>query len=112
MQRSVDANSDIWVLEIARNVRRRFTFDPAVEYSPQWSPDGSRIVYSSNRTGASDLYQKSSTDAGIEERLLATSENNAATDWSRDGRLVLYSRYRLAMLKSLGANKEMMGRRT
>ena len=92
MQRTVDGNFDIWVLETARKGLRRLMSDPSLEYSPQWSPDGDRIVYSSNRTGHYDLYLKSLADAGIDQRLLVTTENNAATDWSRDGKFLIYMR--------------------
>jgi hypothetical protein len=32
--------ADIWLFEIARRLRTRFTSDPALERSPVWSPDG------------------------------------------------------------------------
>jgi len=51
-------NADIWVMDIARGVRTRLTFDPAVDILPVWSPDGSHIVFSSNRKGYYDLYVK------------------------------------------------------
>ena len=42
-------NSDIWVQDLARGLATRFTFHPAIEVFPVWSPDGSRIVFSSTR---------------------------------------------------------------
>src|SRR2546425_2443179 len=51
----------------------------------------SRIVFSSNRKGPFDLYQRQVTGgAGSEELLLATEQNKVATDWSPDGRFLLY----------------------
>ena len=55
-----------------------------------WSPNGGRIVFASNRDGAFDLYQKVSTGAAGEELLLKSSENKYPTDWSSDGRFILY----------------------
>ena len=37
-----------------------------------------------------DLYQKSATAGGTEELLLSTAQAKLATDWSRDGRFVLF----------------------
>jgi Tol biopolymer transport system component len=37
------ANMDIWIMDLARNVPTRFTFDPAAEGFPIWSPDGRQI---------------------------------------------------------------------
>jgi Tol biopolymer transport system component len=36
----------------------RFTFDPATDISPLWSPDGKTIVFSLDRGGQFDLYTK------------------------------------------------------
>jgi len=84
------ANYDLWVRDLARGLATRFTFHPAIEAIPIWSPDGSRIVFSSNREGQYDLYTKSTSGAGQEEPLLKTASNKAASSWSSDGRLLLY----------------------
>jgi Tol biopolymer transport system component len=48
----------------------RFTFDPAIDISAIWTPDGSHIIFASNRSGKFELYQKASTGAGVDELLL------------------------------------------
>lgn len=59
---------DIWMLELARGTESRFTFDPNPDTLPIWSPDGSRVVFSSSRKkGQYDLYQKPSSGAGQDE---------------------------------------------
>ena len=90
MFRTVNGNTDVWILDLRRGLLNRFTFDPAFEAQLVWSPDGSRIVFNSNRKGVFDLYQKPATGAGNEELLLATPNNKAPMDWSPDGRFVLY----------------------
>jgi Tol biopolymer transport system component len=90
VQRSVNGNTDIWLLELARGVLSRFTFDPASEQRPLWSPDGARLVFNSDRKGVYDLYLKSATGTGTEELLLATPQPKTPLDWSRDGRFILY----------------------
>ncbi|PWU07374.1 MAG: hypothetical protein C5B51_10145 [Terriglobia bacterium] len=55
-----------------------------------WSPDGSRIIFTSNRGGVYDLYQKSSDGTGNEELLYRSSEGKGPTSWSPDGRSLLY----------------------
>src|SRR6266498_240424 len=64
------ASSDIWIYELARNVPTRFTFDPAFDGFPLWSADGKQIVFTSNRKGFRDIYQKASDGSGSEEILL------------------------------------------
>lgn len=81
---------DIWLIDLARNSPSRFTFDPASETTPVWSPDGSRIIFASNRDGVPNLYQKLSSGAGNDEALLKSAEPMLSHDWSPDGRFILY----------------------
>jgi Tol biopolymer transport system component len=82
---------DIWLLDVARGVRTRFTSDPANESSPVWSPDGAAIVFDSNRAKNADLYQKFSSGVQAEQAILQTGQAERAWSWSRDGRYLLYS---------------------
>jgi Tol biopolymer transport system component len=82
---------DIWILDIARDLLTRFTFDPAEEISPVWSPDGERIVFGSTRSGRMDIYEKPASGAGSETVLLADSTfAKLPLSWSSDGRFLLY----------------------
>ena len=84
------SNGDIWVFDFARGVNTRLTFNTANEGSPVWSPDGSRIIFRSNRNGKFDLYEKAANGAGDETLLLASDQEKLPTAWSRDGRFLLY----------------------
>ena len=81
---------DIWLFDIARDLRTHFTFDPSEELTSVWSPDASRVVFNANRKGHWDLYQKASSGAGTEEELLADSVDKVPFDWSPDGRFILF----------------------
>jgi Tol biopolymer transport system component len=85
--RTVQGNSDLWLLDGART--SRFTFDAAQDRVPLWSPDGTRIAFASNRAGTYDLYLKAASGAGVEEGLLASPQTKIPTDWSADGRFLL-----------------------
>ena len=65
-------------------------FGPEAAVTSIWSPDGSRIVFNSNRKGHLDLYQKASSGAGTEEVLLEDNLDKYPTSWSPDGRFILY----------------------
>jgi Tol biopolymer transport system component len=91
--RSNEANSDVWVLDLARGVPSRITFDTSTDNLPIWSHDGRRILWPSRRSGTFDLYIKPATGAGQDERLIAMGTATGwPTDWSRDGRFVVYQR--------------------
>ena len=88
VNRLVQGNYDIWLLDGTRT--SRFTSDAALDRFPIWSPDGSQIVFDSNRNGRRHLYQKPSSGAGAEQLLLESAQDKFVTDWSADGRFILY----------------------
>ena len=59
--------ADIWLIDARRGHASRFTFAPGSDAVPIWSPDGSRIVFASYRSGTWDLYQKATIGTAQEE---------------------------------------------
>ncbi len=90
--------ADIWLLDLARGVASRFTSHPMFDLTPVWSPDGNRLAFSSNRTradgssGSFDVYVKAATGLGNEDRLVGHDFGDPPSDWSPDGRFILYHR--------------------
>ncbi len=84
-------NRDIWIHDLIRNIRTRFTFDPSVDETPVWSSDGSRIIFHSDRRGHYDLFEKTTSGAGGESLLLESPDPKFPLDWSSDGKYFLYS---------------------
>jgi Tol biopolymer transport system component len=82
-------NVDNWIYDLASGRASRFTFDPAVDHAAIWSPDGGEIVFDSTRTGVHDLFRKP-TSGATETVLLKTAMGKGATDYSKDGRFVVY----------------------
>jgi len=80
--------TDLWIQDLARNVRTRFTFGIANDFSPVWSPDGARIAYAVSGK-YDDLFVKPSS-GGTEEVLFRSQEDKVPTDWSRDGKLLVF----------------------
>jgi Tol biopolymer transport system component len=92
VDRTVNGNADIWLLDGARSIR--FTFDPQVDQRSLWSADGREIMFYSLRMGTMDLYHKPSDGSGAESRLYDTVPDTdrvrVPTSVSRDGRYLLY----------------------
>jgi len=83
--------NDLWIFDLARGLRTRFTFDPADDRAPIWSHDGNTVVFSSSRKGHHDLYRKSIGGTSEEEPLLVTDQDKYASAWSPDGKVLVYS---------------------
>jgi serine/threonine protein kinase len=84
-------NADVWLLDIVRGVKTRFTFDNSVELNPIWSPDGKSIIFSSNRNGRYDLFEKNTNGATDEKLLFASHLLKNPNAWSSDGKYVLFT---------------------
>jgi len=82
---------DLWLFDLTRQVRTRFTFDNSRAIVPAiWSPDGSSIVYTARRNGAAGLYRRAADLSGTEELLYTSQNNPLPSGWSPDGKNILY----------------------
>jgi len=83
---------DIWVLEIARGTASRLTFDPANDFFPVWSPDGSRVAYANTAGGRADILAKDANGTGEPDSVWTSDVSKYPTSWSPDGRTLLCQR--------------------
>jgi Tol biopolymer transport system component len=97
---------DIWIYDLARDLRVRLTTDAGVDHNPIWSPDGSRVVFDSHRTSGSPgnlatpstFYEKPANGATPETVLLPADPDASQSprDWSRDGRYIVFAKMKLS----------------
>ena len=85
-----EGGQDIWVLDLARETQTRLTAWPSDESGPVWSPDGARLLFSSDSSGTERTYVQPLDGSREATRLLDVSGMNLAIDWSRDGRWIVY----------------------
>ncbi len=108
-RRLTGGGGDLWVRDLSRGTETRFTSDASNNAAPCWSPKSDRIVFTSNRTGVFNLYQKAASGSGKDELLLPNSVYDISSQWSRDGRFIVYfeqdpkNKYDLWVLPTEGA---------
>jgi dipeptidyl aminopeptidase/acylaminoacyl peptidase len=91
VSRAVQGNFDMWLIDVARGIVNRFTFDATNDGFAIWAPDGSRTIFASTRNGRWDLFEKPANGAADERPLLVTGQDTIPLDWSSDGRILLYA---------------------
>ena len=85
-------SGDLWIHDIARDTRTRFTLGASDDSEPVWSPDGRRLAFfSCCESGKSSLRIKDLSDTTSTGGSPFQSGFNAPFDWSSDGRFILYS---------------------
>lgn len=80
----------VWLYDVDRGFATRFSTGSAVERAPVWSTDGRTIIFTSNRNGHFDLYQKQSNGSGQSELLYSDELEKYPTSVSPDGNFLLY----------------------
>ena len=89
--RTVDGNSDVWLVDSERGVARRLTTEPSGDGSPIFSSDGSRLAYADDgNDDVNQMYERRADGTGSAALLLENGDNKIPSDWSPDGRYVLY----------------------
>jgi eukaryotic-like serine/threonine-protein kinase len=87
---SMDQDRDVWVWNFTRQMLTRITVDRALDIYPLWTPDGRRIVFSSQREGPFNLYWQTSDGSGLAERLISSQNPQFPQAFSPDGlRLII-----------------------
>jgi len=87
------AYADIVVLDTLGNLEHELTRDRAYDSAPSWSGDGAQVLFTSNRTGKSEIYIAPADGTGEPRRLSRASIGVFQPGLSSDGRLLAAVRY-------------------
>jgi eukaryotic-like serine/threonine-protein kinase len=85
--------SDVWIYEWARDTLMKFTFDAAFESFPVWTPDGRRVLFSSERAtkGVSNLYWQRADGTGDVQRLTDSPANQVPFSIHPSGKWIAFA---------------------
>jgi Tol biopolymer transport system component len=84
---------NIWVYEWARDTLTQLTFDPGQDQGPTWTPNGRRILFSSDRAkpgGVSNLYWVNADGSGDVTRLSNSSQMQVGASWHPSSKFVVF----------------------
>lgn len=94
----LDGDLDIYLIDLGRGIRFNLTDTPDNEWQADWSPDGTQIVFISDRDGGSgDIYTQTVACGGLFAACAAQTvriTNNPGGDyyptWSPDGQHIAF----------------------
>jgi hypothetical protein len=81
---------EIWVTNIFTQTSLRLTINSSDDTRPRFSPNGSKIVFSSNRDGNYEIYVMNADGTG-QTRLTNNTTPDDFPDWSPDGTKIVYT---------------------
>ena len=86
-------NTDVWTYDLQRNSLKRLTFDPAIDTTPMFSPDGTKVLFATSRDHRFKLFVKDADGATEEKPLNLESSDQLdcyPSDWSKDSKYILF----------------------
>ena len=86
-----DQEDDIWIWGLRQAPLTRLTLDPGMDRFPLWTRDSRRIVFTSSRGGALNLWWQAADGSGVAERLTTTNNLQFPTGITPDGTAVVFN---------------------
>ena len=95
MQRTYGSHDQIAIYDWANDRLTQLTFDAANHRFPLWTPDGQRIIYTSDagRPGVNNIYWRPANGSGSPTRLTDSPNNQVVSSIDPRGTSILYSEF-------------------
>ncbi len=86
-----DGNSNIYAVDLRSKQTTRLTTSNAIDTSPSYSPDGSQVVFTSDRAGREQLYVMGADGSG-QNRISFGDGKYSTPVWSPRGDLIAFTK--------------------
>lgn len=89
-----DLMGDLYTVPFSGGTATRLTEGMAFDTHPRYSPDGKRIVFTSDRSGSENIWVMTLADTSFTQITKSTNENFPAAEWTPDGEYIIGSKGR------------------
>ncbi len=86
-----DGNYEIYVMNADGSGQTNLTNNPAFDFAPDWSPDGTKIAFHSERDSFLDAIYVMNADGSDQTKLTNHPSNNFDPAWSPDGSKIAFA---------------------
>lgn len=86
------STSDIWIRDVVEGWKTRLTDDDSEDRTPRFSPDGSRILFWSGRSGSSEIFVMRIDGSDVVQLTDDPDAGYFEGDWSPDGSRIVFRR--------------------
>jgi Tol biopolymer transport system component/predicted Ser/Thr protein kinase len=83
-------DTNIWRLDLSTGSATPLISSTMMDYYPQYSPDGSRVAFASDRSGATEIWT-ANADGSNQVQLTSFQSRAAAPRWSPNGHSIAFS---------------------
>lgn len=91
---ATEHGAEVWVQDLKRSEKWRRSLLPGWNWWPLWTPDGSRIVFSSGNGGRHEMYIVRSDGSGEAQRLADDNVQGIPRSFSSEGKRLAFNRTR------------------
>ncbi len=88
-----NSKGEIWIFDLTRGTKTRLTSSQWEDFGPIWSPSGKEITFESKRQDQFGIYTMPADGSGEAKALVVGPVFMFPTDWSPDGRFIIYHTY-------------------
>jgi Tol biopolymer transport system component len=88
---SQSRNIDVWIYDTDRGIKTRLTFSKEPDLGPIWSPRGDSVAYINGQGAETKIMIQQTSGSGQEAMIAHLSSDAMISDWSSDGKYLLYS---------------------
>ena len=99
-------------MDLRNRTSTRLTSDPAIDTSPSFSPDGSKIVFNSDRGGSAQLYVMNVDGSGV-QRISRGGGRYTTPVWSPKGDFIAFTKesggqFSIAVMRPNGSDERIL----